>query len=49
MQKIIKKELFIAYLYLGLMPNEKLQKICGVGDAEDYKKRIIYSLSLFWS
>ena len=30
-----------------VMPNEKLQKICGVEDAEDYKKRIIYSLSLF--
>ena len=32
-----------------VMPNDELSKICGDGSPEDYKKRIIYSLSLFWA
>ena len=32
-----------------VMPDEELSKICGDGSAQDYKKRIIYSLSLFWT
>ena len=32
-----------------VMPENELSKICGNGTAMDYKKRILNSLSLFWS
>ena len=44
---VVKNQLSTELIKHLVMPNEKLQKICGVEDAEDYKKRIIYSLSLF--
>ena len=46
---VVKNQLSIELIKHLVMPNEELSKICGDGDAEDYKKRIIYSLSLFWS
>ena len=46
---VVNNNLTTEFIKHLVMPNDELSKICGDGSPEDYKKRIIYSLSLFWA